>query len=269
MGLGPQGTATFSGSDRLVSDYLRSELLAHLSPGDLRFLTRTAVLEPMSGPLCDAVLEATGSAAILESLERSNLFLVPLDTDGRSYRYHHLFRELLRAELERSEPEVVPGLLARAAAWCEANGQPEAAITYRQEAGDVDRVARLFELCGQPVYQSGRVTTVERWLHWLEAQGALERQAAAAVLGALIAAVQGRPAEAERLADLAERADYHGDLPDGSPSIEAWLALLRAMRCRRGVAQMRADAELAVGTLARKKPVPPDRHSCSSQSRSC
>ena len=247
-----EAAAAFSGSDRLVSDYLRSELLGYLSPDDLRFLTRTAVLEMMSGPLCDAVLDETGSTAILASLARSNLFLVPLDTNGESYRYHHLFRELLRNELERAEPEVVPELLTRAATWCEADGQLEAAIPYRQEAGDVDRVARLFEMHGQLVYQSGRVTTVERWLNWLEAQGALERQAAAAVIGALIAAVQGRPAEVERLADLAERADYEGDLPDGSPSIEAWLALLRAMRCRRGVAQMRADAELAVGTLARK-----------------
>jgi LuxR family maltose regulon positive regulatory protein len=78
-GVKANGTATFSGSDRLVSDYLRSELLAHLSTDELQFLMRTAVLERMSGPLCDAVLETSGSAAELESLERSNLFLVPLD----------------------------------------------------------------------------------------------------------------------------------------------------------------------------------------------
>jgi LuxR family transcriptional regulator, maltose regulon positive regulatory protein len=64
-----------------VADYLRSELLPHLSPDEVRFLTRTAVLERMSGPLCDAVLESSGSAAMLESLERSNMFLVPLDRD--------------------------------------------------------------------------------------------------------------------------------------------------------------------------------------------
>ena len=94
-GLKAKGAATFSGSDRLVSDYLRSELLAHLAADDLRFLTRTAVLKGMSGPLCDEVLEVSGSAAILESYARSNLFLVPLDADGERYRYHHLFQELL------------------------------------------------------------------------------------------------------------------------------------------------------------------------------
>src|SRR6185436_15563230 len=89
-GGGPADGATFAGSDRLVADYLRSELLAHLSQDEVRFLTRTAVLERMSGPLCDAVLESRGSAAILASLERSNLFLVPLDRDRQWYRYHHL-----------------------------------------------------------------------------------------------------------------------------------------------------------------------------------
>ncbi len=227
-GVKAKGAATFSGSDRLVSDYLRSELLAHLSADDLRFLTRTAVLERMSGPLCDTILEESGSAAILESLARSNLFLVPLDTTREWYRYHHLFQELLRSELARAEPDLVPRLLRRAADWCEADGQPETAIGYAQEAGDVDRVARLVEQCALPVYQSGRVATAERWLDWLERHGALERNTAVAVLGALLATVWGRPAEAERWADAAERGSYDGTLPDGSASIDSWLALLRA-----------------------------------------
>ncbi len=147
-GHGAKGVTTFSGSDRLVSDYLRSELLAHLSADLRRFLTRTSVLERMSGPLCDAVLEERGSAAILESLARSNLFLVPLDANGEWYRYHHLFQELLRLELARAEPDLAPSLLARASAWCEANGQPETAVGYAQEAGDTDRVARLVERYG-------------------------------------------------------------------------------------------------------------------------
>ena len=205
----------------------------------------------MSGPLCDAVLQESGSAEILESLARSNLFLVPLAGGGEWYRYHHLFQELLRAELTRAEPDLVSRLLVRATDWCEANGQPEAAIGYAQEAGDVVRVARLVERWGQPVYQSGRVATVERWLDWLERHGALDRNAAVAVLGALIAVVQGRPAEAERWAEIAERASYDGVLYDGSASIDSWLALLSAMRCRRGVAKMRTDAELAVRKLAR------------------
>jgi len=241
----------FSGSDRLVSDYLQAELLEHLSPHDLRFLTRTAFLEWMSGPLCDAVLEASGSAAMLEALARSNLFLVPLDGNREWYRYHYLFHELLRSELARTEPELVPVLLARAREWCEANGHPETAIGYAQQAGEVDRVARLVERSIQPAYQSGRLATAESWLDWLDTQGALERHAAVAVAGGLMAAVQGRPAEAERLADAAERASSNGPLPDGSPSSDAWLALLSALLCRNGLARMRADAKLAAQTIPR------------------
>jgi LuxR family maltose regulon positive regulatory protein len=244
------GAAAFVGSDRLVADYLRSELLAYLSPDEARFLSHTAVLDRMSGPLCDAVLESSGSAASLESLERSNHFLVPLDRDRQWYRYHHLFQELLRAELEHAEPELVPRLLGNAGEWCAANGQLEAAFGYAQQAEDVDRAAKLFEMCGPLVYQSGRIATTERWLGWLEAHGAMERNAAVAALGSAVAGTWGRPAESLRLADVFERANYEGKLPDGSASVDSWRALVRAQLCRRGVEQMRADAEYSVRTLA-------------------
>src|SRR4029078_6015950 len=97
---------------------------------EARFLSHTAVLEQMSGALCDAVLESNGSAAILESLDRPNHFLVPLDRERQWYRYHHLFQELLRAELEHAEPELVPRLLANAGEWCAAHGQLDAALGY-------------------------------------------------------------------------------------------------------------------------------------------
>jgi LuxR family transcriptional regulator, maltose regulon positive regulatory protein len=250
-GAGTNGPTAFRGDDSFLADYLRSELLARLPPGELRFLTRTSILVRMSGPLCDAVLDASGSAAELESLESSNLFVVALDRNRQWYRYHHLFQELLRSELERAEADLVPRLLARASGWCEANGQPEAAIGYAQEAGDVDRVAQLVALNSLPAYQSGRSATVERWLRWLEEHGGGERDAAVAVIAGLYNAISGRAAEADRWSDAAERASYEGTLPDGSASIDAWRALLRAQRCRQGVARMRADAELAVATLAR------------------
>ena len=251
-------TATFSGSDGRIADYLKTELLAHLAAPELHFLTRTAVLERLTGPLCDAVLQQHDSTAMLESLAHSNLFLVPLDASGESYRYHHLFGELLRSELTRIEPELESTLLRRATDWYEAHEQPEDAIVYAQSAGDVDRVARLVERCALPAYHSGRVATAERWLVWLESRGALERHATLAVFGGLLATVWGRPAEADRLTEIAERASHDGRLPDGSASIESWRALLRAQRCRRGVATMHADAQLAVRTLARGSPHRPN-----------
>jgi LuxR family maltose regulon positive regulatory protein len=134
----------------------------------------------------------------------------------------------------------VHGCSATRANGARRTGQLEAAFGYAQKAGDVDRAAKLFEMCGPLVYQSGRIATTERWLGWLEAHGAMERNAAVAALGAAVASTWGRPAEALRLADVFERASYDGSLPDGSASVDSWRALVRAQLCRRGVAQMRA-----------------------------
>ena len=106
---------SFGGDDRLVSEYMESEFLARISRRQRVFLTRTAVLERLSGPLCEAVAELTGSAATLAGLARSNLLLVPLDRRGEWFRYHHLFRDMLLAELERLEPGLMPVLRRRAA----------------------------------------------------------------------------------------------------------------------------------------------------------
>ena len=129
--------ASFGGDDRLVSEYVESELLARISPQRRTFLTRTAVLERMSGPLCEVVLDHLGSAALLADLARSNLLLVPLDRRGQWYRYHHLFRDMLLAELERDAPGLMPVLRRRAAEWYARNGVPEEALEYSMAAGDV------------------------------------------------------------------------------------------------------------------------------------
>jgi LuxR family maltose regulon positive regulatory protein len=240
----------FGGRERFLVDYLQSALLAGLSPTEVRFLTRTAVLDRLSGPLCDAVLETTGSAAVLASLERSNLLVVPLDRQRDWYRYHPLFQELLRGELERHEPELVGGLALRAARWCQQQGLVEAAIGYAMDAGDADLVARGVEQAAISVYRSGRLATVQRWFDWFDDLGLIQQYPAVAMLGAWVQALGGHTAAAERWAAAAERGAYHGRLPDGSASIEGWRALLRAKLCRHGIRQMRADAELALTLIA-------------------
>jgi LuxR family transcriptional regulator, maltose regulon positive regulatory protein len=234
-----------SGRDRFLVDYLQSVLLSRLSPTEVQFLTRTAVLDRLSGPLCDAVLDTSGSAAVLASLERSNLLVVPLDRQREWYRYHHLFQELLRAELERSEPELVRELTLRAARWCQRHGLAEAAIDYAIAAGDADLVARGVEQVAISVYRSGRLATVQRWFDWFNDRGLIQQYPAVAMLGAWVQALGGHAAAAERWAAAAEQGSYEGTLPDGS-SIEGWRALLRAKLCRHGVTQMRTDAELAL-----------------------
>ncbi len=244
------GGSAFTGDDRLLADYLRSELLDRLSPSKVSFLTRTAVLDRMCGPLCDQVLGASGSGVLLESLERSNLLVIALDQKGEWYRYHHLFRDLLRSELRRREPDLVQKLHSRAAAWCEANGMPEMAIDHAQSAGDGQRVARLVSRLALPAYAAGQAETVRRWFNWFEDRGLIGQYPPIAVLGALEQALVGHAAGAERWADAAERASFQGTLPDGS-TLEGWLALLRALLCRDGVDRMRHDAEIALAGLHR------------------
>ena len=166
-----EAVAAFGGDDRFVREYLDSEFLARISGQQREFLTRTAVLERISGPLCEVVLELPGSAATLADLAASNLLLVPLDRRGRWYRYHHLFRDMLLAELERLEPELIPDLRRRAAAWCLRNNLLEEALEYSMAAGDVDTAARLVEQLWQPVFRRGRITTLQRWFWWLAARG--------------------------------------------------------------------------------------------------
>jgi LuxR family transcriptional regulator, maltose regulon positive regulatory protein len=240
----PSAGAGFSGEDRFMADYLRSELLAQLPTGQVEFLTRTAVLERMCGPLCDAVLAGTGSRAVLGAMEAANLLLVPLDRRRRWYRYHQLLRELLLAELERREPELVPQLHARAAAWYEANGLPEAAIDHAQAAGDPDQVARLVSEAAPRAYASGRRDTAIWWFDWFEDQGLMERYPVIAIQGAMRHALLGQPAGAERWTASAERAAASAG-PTERGSVEVLLAVLHAALCRDGIEQMRADARFA------------------------
>jgi LuxR family transcriptional regulator, maltose regulon positive regulatory protein len=231
----------FSGDDRFMADYLRGELLCHLPEPTVSFLTRTAVLDRMCGPLCDAVMDISGSADLLASLAGSNLLLIPLDRQREWYRYHHLFRGLLRAELDRREPELVRELHARAALWFEANGLSENAIDHAQAAADPDRVAGLVARLWRPTYASGRVDTASRWVGWFDEQGLIDRYPLVVVQGALLHMLVGQPATAERWADAAERGSAAGMLQDRG-TVEALLALLRGFMCRGGVERMRADA---------------------------
>jgi LuxR family transcriptional regulator, maltose regulon positive regulatory protein len=255
---GPLASAavSFGGDDRLVSEYMEAEFLARISGRQRAFLTRTAVLERMCGPLCEAVLEMAGSAATLAELAGSNVLLVPLDRRGEWYRYHHLFRDMLLAELCRVEPDLMPALRRRAAGWCLDNGLPEEALEYSMAAGDVGAVAGLVEQLWLPAHWRGRLTTLQRWFGWLEDRGGIEGHPIVAVLASLLSVLTGRPAEAERWADAVDRWQ-HGAAGPGDPSAEAWAAVLRALLCRGGAGQMRADADEAVRRFAAESFVTP------------
>jgi LuxR family transcriptional regulator, maltose regulon positive regulatory protein len=243
---GPPGRAgvAFGGDDRLVSEYLEAEFLTRISRQQRLFLTRTAVLERMSGPLCDQVLERGGSAEVLARLARSNLLLVPLDRRGQWYRYHRLFRDMLLARVERTEPALIPVLRRRAAAWCLSNGLPEEALEYSIAAGDAEAAAGLVQGLWLPALWQSRVATVQRWFGWLEQHGEIRDHPMVAIGASIIAAATGRPAEADRWADVVDRWQEDAAQAD-DPTAEAWAVLLRTIWCRHGAGQMRADADEA------------------------
>ena len=246
----PEALAAFTGKDRFVADYLRAEYLSRMKPGEVGFLIRTAVLDRMNGALCDELLERTGSGKKLQSLEELNFFVVPLDREREWYRYHHLFGEMLRAELEQLEPDLVPVLHRRAAAWCERNGRVDEAIEHAVAGGDIDDVARLVGLFALPFFRSGRVVTVERWFKSFDEPELLERYPTVAAFGAWIYALRGRSEVADRFAYALEHTSAEGPMPDGSPSTRPWAAMVRALLCNHGVEGMRTDAEAALEELA-------------------
>ena len=219
----------------------------------MAFLTRTSILDRMCGGLCDAVVGRTGSSRTLEPLESRNLLVVPLDRRREWYRYHHLFRELLHAELTRREPELVARL----------HSSSGAVVRGERHAGGGHRSRHGRGGCGagrppgaeqmQPAWASGRIDTVLGWMQWLEGRSGVEHYSGVAAHAALILALLGRPGEAERWAAAAERDPAAGTLPDGN-TMAATLAYMQALLCRRGVAQMRRDAQLAMAGFSPASP---------------
>jgi LuxR family maltose regulon positive regulatory protein len=184
-------------------------------------------------------------------MEGANPLGVPPDRHREWYHYHYLFRDLLGAELERRGPELIRQRQARAAAWCEANGLPELAIDHAQAAEDADRVARLVECLAFPAYASGRAQTARRWFQWFAERGLTERYPLIALQGAFLQVLAGRPESIERWAAAAERSAARTLT---RATMEPWMALLRALLCRDGVDQMRADAGAATAGLASGSP---------------
>ncbi len=159
--------AAFSGSHRYVLDYLSDEVLARQPAMVQQFLLHTSILDRLSGPLCDAVTEQEDSQAMLEALERANLFVVPLDDERGWYRYHHLFAQMLRRRLQQAEPSLVPELHRRASAWYEQHNLSAEAVQHALAAPDVELAARLIEPIALSVAFQGQISTVLGWMHTL------------------------------------------------------------------------------------------------------
>ena len=246
-----------TGDDRYVADYLYRETLIRQPEAMQRFLRRTAVLDQLSGPLCDAVLESSGGAGQLRRLEAASLFLIPLDRRRRWYRYHGLFREFLLGELSRSEPELIMTLHQRAADWYEANGSPALALEHLLDTTDWDRSMRLANQLVLPTYMAGQLTTAQRWLRAI-GDANIERYPPLAVMRCWEGVLTGDPAGAQRWAAFLDAATFDGVPADGSASFESARAIVRAVMCAAGPEPMMADAAFAVAQEPAWSPWRPD-----------
>jgi ATP/maltotriose-dependent transcriptional regulator MalT len=206
---------SFTGSDRRVVDYLGAEVLAEQPDEEVAFLLHTGVLDRFCAPLCDAVTGARDARAMLDRIERSNYFLIPLDPSHDWYRYHHLFGELLRHELQRRAPESVADLHRRAGRWLLDAGLVSEAIGHLTAAGELDEVSELISTNWLSFVNEGQRATVARWLEALPQDHVLS-DGRLCLAQARTALTVGNRGEILPWLDLAEKA------PRYNPNEDAW-----------------------------------------------
>jgi LuxR family maltose regulon positive regulatory protein len=155
---------TFAGTNRYILDYLVEEVLSGQSERRQHFLLQTSILEQMTGDLCDVVSGRSNSQLLLESMERENLFVYPLDDGRQWYRYHHLFSDLLKRHLQLTQPDSIPSLHHKACVWFEKNGFPENAINHALTAEEYPRAANLVEKYAETFLMRSEMGLLLDWM---------------------------------------------------------------------------------------------------------
>ena len=242
----PPGSIT--GAHHFVAEYFESEVLDALDPKAVEFATHASLLDRMSGPVCDAVLGSEGSGKRLRELALAEAFVVALDGERRTYRFHRFFREMLRSRLEQCEPATFAQLSRRVAAWHEQEGDLVAALELLRAVDDREAATRLLGAAGTGVFAGTTLAALEPSLPELADDALLAAHQSAAVTGSLVYALLGHESAAARWLEAAERAKK------GGPT-RAWLAALRAMLCRDGIERMEEDARAALAHTAAQSPV--------------
>jgi len=158
---------SFTGGHRLVLDFLIEEVLGQQPECIQIFLLQTAILDRLTGSLCDAITDQANGQETLETLDRANLFIVSLDEERRWYRYHHLFADLLRQRLRQTQPEQIPEMHIRASKWFEQNGLIDEAIEYSMRAEAYERSAQLIEEHVSALWQRNEHGKLQHWLDLL------------------------------------------------------------------------------------------------------
>jgi LuxR family maltose regulon positive regulatory protein len=235
----------FAGDDRNIVDYLGAEVLDSLDAATRRFLSRTSVLDRLSGPLCDAVMESSGSSGVLAQMERSNLFVTSLDNRGEWYRYHQLFVELLRVELEHTEPWEIAALHRRAAEWFLERGYLPEAIRHRVNAGDRAHAGDLLVAQWSQLLQRGDLAAITQSLDLL-GDGAVRADPRLCLVRAWMTINLGRVTELADWIDAGEKALTAWDGNDTT----AFAAASWMLRCMEEYLTGDAGAAIAAATQA-------------------
>jgi LuxR family maltose regulon positive regulatory protein len=218
---------SFAGDDRQIVDYLITEVVDALAEDVRAFLLRTSVLERLCGSLCDSVLDESGSQAVLEDIERLNLFLLPLDDKRRWYRYHNLFAELMRSELYRTDPDLVSALHSRASRWYAASGSVSEAVDHAIRGRDYREAAELVVANWNVCFSEGLVATVRSWLDRLPGEMVTD-DARLCLTRGWVARHTGQLDAVEPWVQAAEAGTPRGPLRDGISCLESSACLLRA-----------------------------------------
>jgi len=218
--------AAFSGSHRYVLDYLSDEVLARQPEQVQQFLLHTCLLERLSGPRCDAVTAQEGSQAMLEALERANLFVVALDDERRWYRYHHLFAEVLRSHLQQAEPTLLPVLHRRASSWYEQHALLVEAVQHALAVPDAELAARLIEPIALSTGFQGQLNTVLEWMNALP-EALVRTRPRLCVYYAVLLLFTNQPEAAETRLQQAERGIEEGMPAEQAQAILGWVLDIR------------------------------------------
>jgi LuxR family maltose regulon positive regulatory protein len=158
------GPPLVTGADQLLAEYVHDELLSGLKPAEIEFLVRSSVLDRLSAPTCDYVLQRNDSGRVLSALARKNMLIVPLDRNECEYRHHRLVRETLQAELHRLEPVREQRLHARASVWRDREGAVDLAVAHAIKAGDGEAAGKLIARRAPAYLAFGRRAAVSDWL---------------------------------------------------------------------------------------------------------
>jgi len=252
----------FSAADRIVADYIRFEVLSDLTQDEVMLLRRTAFLEHVCGPIADALGETHDAAPKLDAIAQRTALVMPAEHEcgiargGRCFRLHNVLRELLAADLEREEPDVLERLSGEASRfyeeqhWTRGGSEVEIdrAIRYAWSARDDDRLLLLLETMEPRPCGERRLAAYRDVLKGLETQVVLGAHPTVAMLSARVHALLGEPEAADRSALITDAV-----MPPYAAA-PACIAAIRAWLCRDGVDAMRAEAECAIRATEADEP---------------